>query len=33
MENDKLNLLRVAKNLEKTVFSYLNVAPDLTKRQ
>jgi hypothetical protein len=33
MENDKLNLLRVAKNLEDTCFSDVNVAPDLTKKQ
>jgi hypothetical protein len=33
MESDKLNLMRVAKNLENTVFSDVNIAPDLTKRQ
>ncbi len=33
MESDKLNLMRVAKNLENTVFSDVKIAPDLTKRQ
>jgi hypothetical protein len=33
MESDKLNLMRVAKNLENTVFSDVNIGPDLTKRQ
>jgi hypothetical protein len=33
MESDKLNLLRVAKNLEDTCFSDVNIAPDLTKKQ
>jgi hypothetical protein len=33
MENDKLNLLRVARNLEDTCFSDVNIAPDLTKKQ
>jgi hypothetical protein len=33
MENDKLNLLRVARNLEDTCFSDVNIASDLTKKQ
>jgi hypothetical protein len=33
VESDKVNLLRVAKNLEDTCFSDVNIAPDLTKKQ
>jgi hypothetical protein len=33
MESDKLNLLRVAKNLEDTCFSDVNIVLDLTKNQ
>ncbi len=33
MEMDKLNLLRVAMNLENSRYSDVNVVPDLTKRQ
>jgi hypothetical protein len=33
MEMDKLNLLRVARNLENSRYSDVNVVPDLTKRQ
>jgi hypothetical protein len=33
MESDKLDLLRVAKNLEDTCFSDVNIAPDLTRKQ
>jgi hypothetical protein len=33
MELDKLNLLRVARNLENSRYSDVNVVPDLTKRQ
>lgn len=33
MEADKLNLLRVARNLMKTNYSDVNIVPDLTKKQ